>query len=143
VQAGASPNWFLLDTSRDIRPLIWQKREDYAFQQLTRDEDEHVFINDEYLYGVRARVNAGFGLWQLAFGSKAALDETNYAAASAAMMNYRTDNGRILGVNPTVLVVPPSLEAAALNLLNTEIKTGGGSNPWKGTAQLIVTPFVA
>ena len=143
VQTGAGPNWFLLDTSRAIRPIIWQEREKYEFQQIAKDGDEYVFRSDEYLYGIRARVNAGFGLWQLAFGSKAALDETNYAAARAAMMDYRTDGGRILGVTPTVLVVPPSLESAALYLLNTEIKAGGGSNPWKGTAQLIVSPYVA
>lgn len=143
VQAGAGPNWFLLDTSRAIRPLIWQTREDYEFQQIAKEGDEYVFKSDEYLYGIRARVNAGFGLWQLAFGSKATLDETNYSAARAAMMNFRTDGGRILGVNPTVLVVPPALESAALYLLNTEIKAGGGSNPWKNTAQLIVTPYLA
>jgi phage major head subunit gpT-like protein len=143
VQTGGGPNWFLLDTSRAVRPIIWQEREKYEFTQINRNSDEHVFIHDEYLYGIRARVNAGFGLWQLAFGSKAALDETNYAAARAAMMDYRRDGGSILGVKPTVLVVPPALESAALYLLNTEIKTGGGSNPWKGTAELIVTPYVA
>lgn len=143
VQAGAGPAWFLLDTSRALRPLILQEREGYEFQQMTDTNNPHVFVHDEYLYGVRARVNAGFGLWQLAFGSQAALDSTNYAAARAAMMNFKTDGGRILGVTPTVLVVPPALEEAALHLLNTEIKDGGGSNPWKGTAQVIVTPYLS
>lgn len=143
MQAGAGPAWFLLDTSRTVRPIIWQEREQYEFQSIVESNDPYVFINDDYMYGVRARVNAGFGLWQLGFGSKAALDETNYAAARAAMMDFRSDGGRILGVNPTVLVVPPALESDALHLLNTETKNGGGSNPWKGTAELIVTPYVA
>ncbi len=108
---------------------------------MTASTDHNVFINDEYLYGVRARVNAGYGLWQLAFGSKSTLDASNYAAARAAMMDFRADGGRILGIDPTTLVVPPSLEDAALTLLNTESNAGGGSNPWKGTADLIVTPF--
>jgi hypothetical protein len=30
-----------------------------------------------------------------------------------------------------------------LALLNTETKDGGGSNVWKGTSELIVTPYVA
>jgi phage major head subunit gpT-like protein len=141
MQAGAGDAWYLLDTGRGVKPLIWQEREDYEFQTVTALTDHNVFINDEYLYGVRARVNAGYGLWQLAFGSKATLDATNYAAARAAMMDFRADGGRILGINPTTLVVPPSLEDAALTLLNTEINAGGGSNPWKGTADLIVTPF--
>lgn len=143
MQAGIAPAWFLLDTSRAVRPLIWQEREDYEFQALDESTSRHVFVNDEFLYGVRARVNAGFGLWQLGFGSKAPLTAENYAAARAAMMGFKSDGGRMLGVVPTVLVVPPALESAALHLLNTETKDGGGSNPWKGTAELIVTPYAA
>ena len=141
-QGGAGTPWYLLDTSRGVRPLIWQEREKYEFQQLAEDRDEYVFKNDKYLYGIRARVNAGFGLWQLAYGSRQALTPANYAAARAAMMTFTADGGRKLGVSPTVLVVPPALEEAALNLLNTEYGTGGASNPWKGTAQLIVTPYL-
>lgn len=58
------------------------------------------------------------------------------------MMGFRADGGRNLGVTPTVLVVPPSLAAAALELVNTEYGTGGASNPWKGTAKLIVSPYL-
>lgn len=142
MASGSGPAWFLLDTSRAMRPIIWQERSGYEFQALTDTNDSHVFMNDQYLYGVRARVNAGFGLWQLAYGSKQTLDITNYAAARAAMMDFRADGGRILGVRPTVLVVPPSLEAAALQILNALINADGGSNVWANTAQLIVTPYV-
>jgi phage major head subunit gpT-like protein len=138
---GTGPAWFLLDTTRGVCPMIWQERQSYEFQQLTRAEDEHVFIHDKYLYGLRARVNAGFGLWQLAWGSKQALNSANYAAARAAMMGFTADGGRKLGIVPNVLVVPPALEEAALHLVNTEIKDGG-SNPWKGTAKVIVTPYL-
>jgi phage major head subunit gpT-like protein len=143
MQDGAGPGWFLLDVSRGVRPIIWQEREKYEFTAVNRHDDAAVFKNDEYMFGVRARVNAGFGLWQLGFGSKAALNATNYAAARAAMMNFRSDGGRVLGVAPSVLVVPPDLEEDALHLLNTETVDGGGSNPWKGTAKLIVSPYVA
>lgn len=139
---GGGPAWYLLDTARTVKPLIWQEREPYEFQSLTDHDDAHIFFNDQFVYGVRARVNAGFGLWQLGFGSKATLNAANHAAARAAMMDYRSDGGRILGIRPTTLVVPPELEDAALHLLNTETSDGGGSNPWKGTAELIVTPFV-
>lgn len=144
MQAGAGPAWFLLDTSQAIRPLIWQERIPYEFQALNeRSQSERVFMHDEYLYGVRARANAGFGLWQLAFGSKADLTAPNYASARAAMMNLTADGGRKLGIMPKLMVVPPSLEEAALTLLNTDTMEGGGSNPWKGTAQLVVTPWAA
>lgn len=35
VQAGAGAPWFLLDTSRSVRPIIWQTRENYEFQAIT------------------------------------------------------------------------------------------------------------
>jgi len=141
-QGGSGTPWYLLDTSRAVRPIIWQEREKYEFQQLTQETDEYVFKTDRYLYGIRARINAGFGLWQLAYGSKQTLTAANYAAARAAMQTFTSDGGRKLGVNRNVLVVPPALEEAALNLLNTEYGAGGASNPWKGTAQLIVTPYL-
>lgn len=99
-------------------------------------------MNDQYLSGVRVRVNAGFGLWQLAYASKAALDISNYAAARAAMQDFRNNGGRLLGVKPTILVVPPALDAAALQILNATHAANGESNIWQGTAQLIVAPYV-
>lgn len=143
MQEGTGPGWYLLDTSREIRPIIWQEREGYQFESMTQASDHNVFMNNEYIYGVRARVNAGFGLWQMGFGSKAILHTTNYAAARAAMMNFRSDGGRVLGVKPTLLVVPPDLEEQALHVINTEFSTGGGTNPWRGTAELLVTPYLA
>jgi len=94
---------------------------------------------------VRARVNAGFGLWQLAYASKGTLDATNYAAARAAMMSQSGDEGRKLGIKPDTLVVPPSLESEALALINNELIINGGvsvSNQWAGTAKLIVVPWL-
>jgi len=143
MQAGAGDQWYLLDCSGAIRPLVWQERVPYTFESLANPGDPDVFMRNEFTYGVRARVNCGYGLWQLAFGSKAALDATNYAAARAAMMGMRADGGRILGVTPTHLVVPPSLEAAALALVNSEYGTGGISNPWKGTVELVVSQYLA
>lgn len=143
MQAGTGPAWFLFDTSRAVRSLIWQEREKYEFQTVNRHDDARVFMTDGYLYGIRARANVGFGLWQLAYGSKAALTAANYAAARAAMSRLKGDKGRILGIRPTVLVVPPALEEAALTLLNAETNDGGGSNPWKGTAEVIVSPWLS
>lgn len=142
-QAGAGAPWFLLDGSQPIRPLIYQDRQRPEFQSLTDTNDWPVFMHDDYLYGVRARSNAGFGLWQLAYASKADLTPANYAAARAAMMSYKGDSGKVLGITPTHLVVPPSLEEAGLTLLNTENGAGGATNPWKATAKLIVSPWLA
>lgn len=59
------------------------------------------------------------------------------------MMDYRADGGRILGIKPTTLVVPPALEESALELLNAVNNEAGASNVWAGTAELIVTPFIS
>ena len=137
------PTWYLFDTSRAIKPIIWQERDRYDFQTINSTQDTRVFMTDEFLYGVRARVNAGFGLWQLAFASKAPLTIQNYVAARTAMMRLRGDQGRILGIKPNTMVVPPELEDDALHILNTELTETGGSNPYKATAELVVTPFLA
>ena len=143
MQAGSGTPWFLLDNSRAIKPLIWQERQKPQFQAMDRPDDDNVFFKKVYMYGADARGNAGYGLWQLAFGSKLTLDATNYAAARAAMMSLKGDEGRPLNVKPNLLVVPPSLESVALALLNSEYALGGETNPWKGTAKLIVTSWLA
>lgn len=142
MQDGAGPAWFLLDTSRAVRPLIWQERRSYEFTSMTDLTNPHVFMNNEFIYGVQARVNAGFGLWQLAFGSKADLNIANYKAARSAMHRFTADGGRRLGVSPKVLVVPPELEEAGLELLNADRNDAGATNVWAGTAELIVSPFL-
>lgn len=150
MQAGSGPAWYLLDLSRAVRPIIWQERVPYKFTALDRDTDEHVFMRDEYIYGVRARVNAGFGLWQLAYASKADLTKDNYEAARTAMMTLRGDHGQLLNVRPTALVVPPELEGAALRLLkngSTIVEVGGQhvavTNEWADSAKLIVASHLA
>jgi phage major head subunit gpT-like protein len=82
MQAGSGPAWFLLDTSRMMRPIVWQVREGYTFTSMASPSNPTVVLNGEHYYGVNARVNAGFGLWQLAYASKAELTPDNYAAAA-------------------------------------------------------------
>ena len=143
MQDGAGEPWFLLDTSRAIKPLIWQTRTEYKLTTLNNDADDNVFFKDEYIYGVRARVNAGFGLWPLAFGSKAPLNAANYAAARAAMASMKGEAGTPLGITADTLVCGPALEEAALQLLNAERTADDTSNVWKGTAKLVLTPWLA
>jgi phage major head subunit gpT-like protein len=143
MQAGSATPWFLLDCSKPIRPLILQMRKEFRFVAKDDERDDNVFSNKEFVYGVDGRCNAGFGFWQLAFGSKDTLNTANYASARAAMASLKNDAGKVLGIRPTHLVVPPSLESAGLKLLNSELASGGETNEWKGTAKLIVSPFLA
>jgi len=118
------------------------------------ETDDNVFFNKKYIYGTQGRCNAGFGLWQLAYASREDLTAENYEAARVAMMELRGDEGRALGVRPNMLVCPPSLEGAAMRLLNngTRIVVVGEDdaatpvpvqNEWAGTAKPIVTPWLS
>ncbi len=62
-------DWFLLCTKRIIKPVIFQSRIPIEFAAL-EGNSENGFMRDQYVYGVRARYNVGFGLWQLAYGSQ-------------------------------------------------------------------------
>jgi len=158
---GNGSPWYLFDTTQAVKALIFQERVPYDFKAITDGADAHVFLRDEYLYGVRARVNVGFGLWQMAYASKEDLDEVAYGNARSRMMQLRGDRGQLLGVTPNLLVVGPSNEARARHLLkatsvstpNTQngipvgntsfVFTGGGiSNIWHESAELVVTPFL-
>lgn len=67
--AGHDTKWFLLSTSRPIRPLIYQQRRKAKFVSKTAETDDNVFFSNQFIYGADSRGNAGFGFWQMAFGS--------------------------------------------------------------------------
>jgi phage major head subunit gpT-like protein len=76
------------------------------------------------------------------------LSAATYGAARAAMMRFKDDRGRPMGVIPDTLVVPPNLEETALQILNSDAypatvgSASGVGNPWKGSAKLVVSPFL-
>lgn len=140
---GSGTPWFLMDVSRALKPIIFQERKKAEFVAKDDPDDEGAFRRKEYEYGVDSRDAVGFGFWQMAFGSKQTLNATNYAAARAAMHGMKGDYGRPLGLMPRLLVVPPSLEGAALEILNAERDAAGATNVWRGTAELLVVPWLA
>lgn len=147
--AGASTAWYLLDTSRAIKPFIFQLRREVRLVRMDRADDEQVFMRKKFRYGVDYRGAAAFGLWQMAYCSSQELNATYYAMARAAMMSLTNAEGVPLGIRPNLLVVPPILEAPARELLNAQFIIGdpaaGGSksNIWQGSADLLVVPELA
>jgi phage major head subunit gpT-like protein len=131
MQAGGGTAWFLLDTRRALKPLILQRRRDYDFKNMTAGEDEAVFMRDEYRYGIDARLNVGFGLWQTAFGSKATLDQTNFDSAVEAGMSLKSDEGRPLGITYDLLVCGPKQQGSG-SCINRKRK----ASKWRGQYQL-------
>lgn len=67
--AGHPDYWFLLDTTKFLKPMIYQERKKVQFVSMTRETDHDVFMRNEYLYGADGRGAAGFGYWQMAYGS--------------------------------------------------------------------------
>jgi phage major head subunit gpT-like protein len=61
--------WFLFDLSRSVKPVIVKKTKAPEFVAMDKVDDEHVFNQKEFRYGVDSMVNAGYGLWQLAWAS--------------------------------------------------------------------------
>jgi phage major head subunit gpT-like protein len=143
---GSGSPWYLLDTSRAIKPFIFQLRRDVQLVRMDHPDDEHVFMRKKFRYGVDYRGAAAYGLWQMAFASKEPLNATNYASARTAMMSLSNTDGRPLGIRPSLLVVSPSLEAQAREILQAQFIIGdptvGGTktNIWQGTADLLVVP---
>ncbi len=143
MQAGAGNPWFLLDTSRALKPLIYQERRGYEFASMTdKESSDHVLMKDEYLYGVDGRSNVGFGFWQMAFGSKATLDATNFDAAFAAMLAFKNDEGRPLGVKPKLLVCGGSNRSAALEVVKAERRANGATNTNRDVVDVLVVPWL-
>jgi len=65
-------NWFVFATKSALKPFILQERIPVEFEALDgKSGSESAFMRDRFYYGVRARYNAGYGLWQLAYGSAA------------------------------------------------------------------------
>jgi phage major head subunit gpT-like protein len=64
--------WFLHVTSMPVKPFVFQERKAPVFvNQLTEASDD-VFKRGAYNFGVEARGAAGYGLWQLSYGSTGA-----------------------------------------------------------------------
>lgn len=61
-------NWYLLNTAGTIKPFIVQEREFIPFESL-EDGTEPNFMRKKNYYGTYWRGNAGYGLYQKAFGS--------------------------------------------------------------------------
>lgn len=140
---GTGDPWFLLDLSRPLKPIILQIRKRPEFVSMDRPDDENAFMRKKYRYGVDDRKNVGYGLWQLAYGSRSTLDATDYASARAAMMAFKNEEGVPLGIVPTHLVVPPTLESAGRSLVEVPTLANGAGNPWFNTAKLVVVPWLA
>lgn len=141
--AGANPAWYLVDDSQVMKPLIYQIRKRFNFVPMFDEKDPNVFYKREFVWGVDGRMNAGYGLWQLAYKSKQALTLANYATAKAAMTSYFRRDGAPLNIRPKLMLVPPALELAAKQVIASEKINGGENNPYYNDVKIVVIPALA
>jgi phage major head subunit gpT-like protein len=143
MQSGTGKPWFLMACDRSIKPIIYQTRKPYNFVSLIKEDDPNVFFKKQYIYGVDGRGNVGYGFWQMAFGSKAELNLQNFVAAREAMSKLRSDEGRPLGLRPTLLLVGPGNEHRAMELIKAERNAAGASNVlFNAIKDILVTPYL-
>lgn len=139
--AEAGEPWFLLDTSQIVKPIIFQNRRPFVFKNMQPDS-EYTWFNNQYAAGVDGRCNVGYGFWQTAIGSKAALTADNYELAIQAMGKMKKDNGEPLGLRHTVLVTGMANRAAAKNILEKQTVNGGDTNIYFHDAQHVCTAYI-
>lgn len=140
---GAGTAWYLLDTSKALKPFCYLLDKPAQLVAMDRETDDNVFTRGEFVYGIDGRWAAAYGLWQYAYASKDTLNATNYAAARQAMTELKDAKGDSLDIKGTLLVVPPSLEAAAKEILLAERNAAGATNIWRDTANLLVVGELA
>lgn len=134
---GSGTPWFVFDTSSALKPLIFQIRQKPKLVQFQYRMEEY----DELVYGYKTRFSVGYGFWQRAYASKDDLTGDNLQAAITAMRNFKDDEGKPLNIKPTLLIVPPSLEWKARELLKaTQII--GSSNTLYNALDLLVTNWL-
>lgn len=139
--------WYILDTTRSLKPLIFQDRKGMQFVAMDNPNDEAVFTNKTFRYGVDTRCNVGYGFWQMAIGVKDDLTYDNLWAAIEKMRGFKADGGRSLGLgkNKLTLVVPASLEKLASQINNRKDIDDGGttvSNDLLGKFNVISPDFL-
>lgn len=144
TDGGSGTPWFLIDDTRPLKPLIFQERKKFGnLVRMDKEDDPNVFMKKEFQYGLDGRCQVGFGFWQMAWGSKQTLNATNYEVARVGLSNLKGDFGRPLAIQPKLLIVPPSLEGAARTVVGQMLTTGGETNKWYNTCEILVCPWLA
>ncbi|MCK3654908.1 head protein [Pasteurellaceae bacterium Macca] len=138
-----APAWYVFDDKNVIKPLIFQERTKPEFEaKFDPSKSDTVFMEDQYLWGSRYRCAAGFGFWQLAHkAKKTKLNTANLMKVLEKMTTLKADGGAYLNIRPSVLLVPPSLEHTARELVQAD-QINGTSNVLKGRLEVMVSPYI-
>lgn len=61
--------WMLLDTTKAVKPFIYQERKAPVFVEQIDSNADDVFSRKKFKFGAEARAAGGYGFWQLAYAS--------------------------------------------------------------------------
>lgn len=101
--------------------------------------DGQYFYDDDHEVAGASVSNLGTAALSAATTAAAA---ASYGAARLAIMSFKDDEGRPLGLVPDLLEVGPALETTGKLLLENDKLTDESPNPYKGTATLLVNPRI-
>ena len=139
----ADIKWMLIGDTMGIKPFVYQIWQSYEFVSLEDLWNEQMLRTiKEFHFGTDGSSAAGYGLWQLAYGSTSAITTAKFEAAYAAMQSFKGEGGRPLGVMPKCIVCAPDQRAAA-NKVVQPLVNGGESNPNAGLVEVKVNPYMA
>ncbi|EAU9427386.1 hypothetical protein ITM29_001955 [Salmonella enterica] len=134
--------WYLLNTDRAIKPFIWQVRSPYEIKSITSENEYSVFMREEYLYGIRARANMGYGFWQQAVRADIGLNAVSFEMAYSLMVSQKDENNRPLRIKPNILLVGESNRVNAFRAVQADKLKNGEPNPNYNLVEVIVSPFL-
>ncbi len=103
----------------------------------TKCYDGQYFYDSDHSVAGASVVNLGTAALSAATAAAAA---ASYGAARTAIMSFKDEEGRPLGLVPDTLEVPPALEITGKRLVEMDRLTDDSPNPYKGTAKLVVNP---
>lgn len=138
-QAGAGPAWYLIDSSKEVKPWLWGEAVAPAMKAKTSDTDDNVFWRDQYIWGARAIGGPGYGMWQTAFKSKADLNDTNLEAAISTLRDRKDEEGETLDIIPDTLLIPAALQWDATRLLGNPLLADGTRNIHQGAVRIVIS----
>lgn len=70
------------------------------------------------------------------------LTRENFLATRTLMRKLKSDTGQPLNIEPNLLMIPPDLEATAIEILKNDTLSTGATNTTQGMADYIVNPYL-
>jgi phage major head subunit gpT-like protein len=141
---GAGPRWYLINSTQALRFALFQQRKALEFKEFTNPDEKDVFDREVFTFGTRVRYRVAPGFWQTIFASNRALDASFYESAYEAYLGLVDVNGEPFGFELDTLMVPTTLRAEALELIQAERDAAGATNINRNSVRnVIVNPWLS